>query len=52
VTNQGIFIFAAVVFTLMTIGLGLTILEFRASMADMRMGAADSEAGRATSGES
>jgi hypothetical protein len=36
VTNQGIFYFAMIVFTLMMIGLGLTIMEFRASMADMR----------------
>jgi hypothetical protein len=44
VTNQGIFIFAMIVFTLMLIGLGLTILEFRASMAEMQAGAAKAEA--------
>ena len=35
-SDQGIFIFAVVVFTLMVVGLVLTILEFRASAAEMQ----------------
>ena len=35
-SDEGIFIFAVVVFTLMVVGLVLTILEFRASVAEMQ----------------
>jgi hypothetical protein len=35
VSDQGIFIFAVIVFGLMVIGLVLTIMEFRASVADL-----------------
>ncbi len=34
-SDQGIFVFAVIVFGLMVIGLALTVVEFRASMAQM-----------------
>ena len=44
-SDQGIFFFAVVVFTLMVIGLVLTILEFRASAAEMNPVPAKSDQG-------
>ncbi len=38
-SDQAIFMFAVVVFGLMVIGLVLTIMEFRSSMADLRSAA-------------